>query len=80
MKIRNKRRHHRIKPKRQPKAQKRHPAYTVASLQKKSDAELVVIAKALGIDYRLASSEKKIALGQIILYIAGLVEMRRMDK
>jgi hypothetical protein len=77
MKIRNKRRHRRIKPKRKAKAQKRHPAYTVAALQKKSDAELVVIAKALGIDYRLASGEKKIALGQIILYIAGLIEDRK---
>lgn len=74
MRIRNKRRFRRHKPKRK---LRQHPAYTVAALQKKNNAELVVIAKALGVDYRLASGEKKKALEQIISYIAELVEGKR---
>ncbi len=56
---------------------RQHAAYTVAALRKKPDADLVVIAKALAVDYRAATGEKKAALGKVIRFCIQIVEERR---
>lgn len=64
----------RYKPK--GKGGRRPGGYTVAELRKKSDEELVAIAKVLAVDYEAAGGETRAALGTLIQYIRGLVEER----